>query len=72
MIKKVKCNICNHRFYIEKSKVKQVLESSSLVDNLTKGTKTYDAIDCPNCGCQKVLWVRLPEREVQNNDTRRK
>ena len=40
MIKKVKCNICNHRFYIEKSKVKQVLESSSLVDNLTKGTKT--------------------------------
>ena len=47
MIKKVKCNICNYKFFIEKDKVKEVLEDKG-VNNAFTGRKTYDAIDCPN------------------------
>ena len=61
MIKKVKCNICNYKFFIEKDKVKEVLEDKG-VNSVLTGRKTYDAIDCPNCGCQEILWPRLKER----------
>lgn len=67
MIKKVKCNVCNYKFLVEKTKVKQVVDNTEKemiclsVTNKTKESKIYDAIDCPKCGCQKVLWPRLPE-----------
>lgn len=60
MIKKVKCNICNYKFHIEKSKVTKVTENKGL-SSITTGASIYNAIDCPNCGCQKILWTRLPE-----------
>ncbi len=60
MIKKIKCNICNNRFYIDKNQVKEVSENKGL-SSLTTGSNVYNAIDCPNCGCQKILWTRLPE-----------
>ena len=54
MIKKQKCNICNNKFYIDSKKVYQVQNTE-----LIKGIETYDAIDCPNCSCQILLWKRL-------------
>jgi len=60
MIKKVKCHICNYKFHIEKSKVIKVTENKGL-SSITTGASIYNAIDCPNCGCQKILWTRLPE-----------
>lgn len=60
MIKKVKCDICNNKFYIDKNKVKKVTENKGL-SSLTNGSTICDAIDCPNCGCQKLLKVRLSE-----------
>lgn len=61
MVKKIKCNICNHKFYIDKSAVKEVVENNG-VTAAFNGVKIFNAIDCPNCGCQKVLWVRLQEK----------
>lgn len=54
MIKKKKCNICNNKFYINPKEVYQVQ-----MRELTKALETYDAIDCPNCSCQILLWKRL-------------
>lgn len=58
MIKKVKCNVCNYKFIVEKDKIKQV---NKTIGTVIKEIKIYDAIDCPKCGCQKVLWPRLKE-----------
>lgn len=55
MCKKVKCNVCNHSFMVEKEKIKVVSELVGII------TKYYNAVDCPKCGCQKVLWPRLTE-----------
>ena len=46
MIKKVKCNVCNFRFFVESSKVKTVLDKNGLFSL----AKYYDAVDCPKCG----------------------
>lgn len=58
MCKKVRCNVCRHKFIVEKAKVKIVSELVGLT------TKNYNAIDCPKCGCQKVLWPRLTEKKT--------
>lgn len=59
MLKKVKCNVCNYKFIVEKEKAKQVIETTGT--SIIKNIKYYDAIDCPKCGCQKILWARLQE-----------
>lgn len=55
MIKKVRCNVCKHKFIVKKEETKIVSELVGIM------TKNYNAIDCPKCGCQKVLWPRLTE-----------
>ncbi len=62
MIKKVKCNVCNFRFFVESSKVKTVLDKNGLFSL----AKYYDAVDCPKCGCQKILYPRLMEIDSGN------
>ena len=59
MIKKLKCNICNNKFYINSKEVYQVQIYQSSMAGLLKELETYDAIDCPNCSCQILLWKRL-------------
>lgn len=50
---KYKCVICGHRFEIEIDKKYVVKIQEGLIN------KTYyDAIDCPRCGCQKIIWKR--------------
>ena len=62
-MKKIKCSICNYKFYIEKSKVKMVSESKG-ISGAISGNTLFDAIDCPKCGCQNILKVRLNEIET--------
>ena len=38
MIKKVKCNVCNYKFFIEKEKVKEVTEDNG-VNGVITGKK---------------------------------
>jgi len=64
---KVKCNVCGHRFHIVKAHVYQAAEAKGVMKALTDGTRTFDVMDCPNCGCQKAIGVRMakcrPESE---------
>ena len=52
-MKKIRCNVCDYKFYLNKEMVREVSESNGLFDNLSgKQTKIYNATDCPKCGCQ--------------------
>ena len=55
MIKKQKCNICNNKFYINPQKVYKVKKDGQVLNP----SEIFDAIDCPKCNCQILLWKRL-------------
>lgn len=57
----MKCKVCRKHFTPDSRLVYQVSDSISVVQALTVSQKTYDAIDCPRCGCQLVLNVRMPK-----------
>lgn len=59
MLKKVKCNVCNYKFFVEKEKIQIVCKKEYIA--LMEKVEKYNAIDCPKCGCQKILWPRLME-----------
>lgn len=57
MEKKQQCNVCNFEFKIDKKQKYQV-KSDSIVFG---PVGIYDAIDCPNCGSQILIKIRLPK-----------
>ena len=59
----MKCCVCGMRLEPRKETVYQVSESLSVTQALTDTAKVFDAIDCPRCGCQHVLKVRMPRFE---------
>lgn len=66
---KTKCSVCGKRFMPYKETVYLASETPTLGTLLTKAPTAYDAIDCPRCGCQKLLKIRIPkiaERENEN------
>ncbi|MDE6141026.1 MAG: hypothetical protein K2G03_00340 [Bacilli bacterium] len=50
------CSICGGKIKLEKEKVYLVRQCEGLFT-----VKYYNAIDCPYCGCQILLWPRLKE-----------
>lgn len=66
MKRKQKCKICGKRFNVIKDKVYIVIETQGFAAALSTPAKKYDAIDCPRCGCQQVLWVRMPRLTNKN------
>lgn len=63
MKRKLKCNVCGTKF--QPKSTYEVCEPKAVVDVFTNASRTYDATDCPNCGCQKVLGVRIPKVQTQ-------
>lgn len=58
---RIECSVCGHKFPIEKKSVYQVQDQPSFSDLLTGKTPViFNAIDCPECGCQMVLKGRIP------------
>ena len=66
--KKIKCSTCGNRIPPNREAIYQVTEAFSLVDSLSKARKEYDAIDCPVCGCQNLLSVRMPRVYEANSN----
>ncbi len=56
----VKCSVCRKKIKIDKESVYQAQERLSVADAMIKVPRTFDAIDCPICGCQKLLQIREP------------
>ena len=65
---KTKCSVCGKRFAPCKESVYLASESTSLTDVFTKAPRVYDAIDCPGCGCQILLKIRIPKIEERNSN----
>jgi len=59
---KTKCKVCGKKFMPGKDQpVYLVGERLSVVEVMTKMPKAYEAVDCPRCGCQNLLNIRMSE-----------
>ena len=63
----MKCKVCGRKFRLRKRKMYLAVEPRSLYERLTKPEKTYECFDCPHCGCQHFLNIRLPEYKVTDD-----
>lgn len=52
---KMRCKVCGTYFPIMRAEVYRVSGQ--------RYTEAYDAMDCPACGCQRILAERLPTVE---------
>lgn len=71
MKRKQKCKVCGSRFYIDRKDTYQVYESVPMAKVFSENAKTLDAVDCPQCGCQQLLGIRLAKvskLEVHENE----
>ncbi len=64
---KNKCEICGKTFPLCKEYVYQIRKELPVLASLTEPARTYDAIDCPFCGCQKILKERYAHIEKTND-----
>ena len=56
-----RCNVCGKWFAPKREKI-------YLVKNYNRGGLLTDAIDCPRCGCQKLLAVRITRVVERDNE----
>ena len=62
------CKVCGFRFELLKENKYLASESKSLSDALTKAAYIYECYDCPKCGCQMSVNIRMPKYEGRNDD----
>ena len=60
------CSFCGTKFEIEIDK-KYIVKSQESLLNISY----FDAMDCPKCGCQNIIWKRL-EKECENTEKTKK
>ncbi len=58
--KKKKCGVCGYRFTPTKEAVYTAEEPRSMTECFSKAPTRFSAIDCPRCGCQIALAIRVP------------
>lgn len=58
---KKKCAACGHRFAPKKTAIYTVIKPQGLFEGFTAPAQRFDAMDCPRCGCQNALAIRLPK-----------
>lgn len=62
----MKCKICGKEFELKKENKYLATEKISAFGALKQLPKTFEAFDCPHCGCQNVINIR--EGEVIKNE----
>ena len=62
--KKKVCSVCGYRFTPTKEEVYTAEEPRAFVEALTTPPTRFSATDCPRCGCQIPLAVRVPRVTV--------
>ena len=58
--KKKKCAVCGYRFTPKKEDIYTAEEPRSFTECLSKAPARFSAADCPRCGCQIALAIRVP------------
>lgn len=64
---KRKCIVCGKRFMPQMENVYRVIDQVPPLKVITDVSHVYDAIDCPRCGCQVKLNIRLPGERIAEN-----
>ena len=54
----MKCKVCGKKFKLTADKRYEVVKRPVGFSCLTTAPVTYEAFDCPHCGCQNVVNVR--------------
>ena len=62
--KKTECRVCGYRFTPERENIYTAEEPRSVADMLTKAPTRFSAVDCPVCGCQIALAIRVPRVDI--------
>lgn len=64
----MKCKICEKEFELKKEKKYLATEKVATFGTLAKLPKTFEAFDCPYCGCQNIVNIREEEATAYNVD----
>lgn len=56
-MKKIACKVCKSRFPLANDARYTVKEKTSMIPRITK---LIECFDCPVCGCQNTVNIRLP------------
>lgn len=54
----MKCKVCGKRFKLISSNRYEVVKTPVGFNCLIEGSVTYEAFDCPKCGCQNIVNVK--------------
>lgn len=68
--KKTECRVCGYRFTPERENIYTAEEPRSMAVMLTKAPTRFSAVDCPICGCQIALAIRVPRVDISDNAER--
>ena len=58
--KKRTCGVCGYRVTPKKEEIYVAEEPRGIMETLTKPPTQFNAMDCPRCGCQIPLAIRVP------------
>ena len=62
--KKTECRVCGYRFTPERENIYTAEEPRSALEMLTAAPTRFSAVDCPVCGCQIALAIRVPRVDL--------
>ena len=62
-MKRKKCSVCGNKIKPVIGNTYLVREPLAPTQALTQAPKVFEAVDCPNCGHQILLAIRLPRIE---------
>ena len=68
--KKTECRVCGYRFTPERENIYTAEEPRSALEMLTAAPTRFSAVDCPICGCQIALAIRVPRVDISDNAER--
>ena len=58
-MKKIKCKVCQTRFTPKKEAMYLTTEKVGPLPALTTPSRTFECFDCPRCGCQIAVNIRM-------------
>lgn len=61
---KIRCNVCKKKFEPKKENMYFAHEPQSMAESLTKIPYIYECFDCPTCGHQIKVSVRMKGCEM--------
>lgn len=53
-----KCEVCKRLFRLKKENLYNIYVAPVGLNCIVDGGKTYEAFDCPYCGCQNIVGIR--------------